>query len=468
MPGRNGALGGNSMIRQGWWRVAVLILLVAAAAAPARAEGVINADGAVQIALKNGSDAIRSRASIQDAQGNYWGAANGVLPSVSLIGSRTGNLTQNQPITLATIVGTQVVTGSGLLDVETYSRNAVVSGTWAILNPAALSGYSAAKNELKAAKLQDASTRQDVGLSVRRQYYEVVKAIKLAQVSDGALRLSRDNERRVRALFEVGSVSRSDLLKAQVQTAQSELDSITSHQAIVAQRITLANLIGIPEQTMGDVDTTLAYTPVDYDEATLVKEALENRPDFKAADLSLNAAHAGLASARYTRLPYLVLSGSVNFKPTFDQKSDADTMPGTTHDISRQHIESDRQWAGTVALHWDFNVGTDSRIASARANLMRAEDTKRALNRDLEGNIRSALFTYREAVAGSSVAQRSVESATETYKLIQQKYNVGSATILELIDAQVQLQRAYSDAVTALAVIRVAEAQLNRLRGRGE
>ncbi|HTO90474.1 MAG TPA: TolC family protein [Candidatus Sulfotelmatobacter sp.] len=461
------------MIHMSGWR-AVLVVLLTVAAGQARAEeaaapaGPMNADAAVKIALKHGSDAIRSKASIQDALGNYWGAANGVLPAVSLNAGRSGSLTQNQPITLATIVGTQVVTGTGLLDVESYQRNAVVSGSWAILNPSAIAGYSSAKNELKSAKLQDLSTRQDIGLSVRRQYYEVVKAIKLAQVSDGALRLSRDNERRVRALFEVGSVSRSDLLKAQVQTAQSELDSITNHQQIVAQRITLANLIGIPENSMGEVDTTLAYRPMDYDEATLIKEALANRPDLKAADASLKSAHAGLGAARYSRLPYLVLSGSVNVKPAFDQKSDADTMPGAPHDISRQHVESDRIWSGTIALRWDFNVGTDSRIASARANLMRAEDTRTALNRDLEGDIRSALFTYRQAVAGSDVAQRSIESATETYKLIQQKYNVGSSTILDLIDAQVQLERAYSDLVNALAVIRVAEAQLNRLAGRGE
>src|SRR5580765_8283306 len=100
------------MIRQGWWCGAALILL-AASAVPAWADGMaqvpMNADSAVRIALTYGSDAIRSRATIQDATGNYWGAANGVLPSISLIGSRSGNLTQNQPITLATIVGTQVV-----------------------------------------------------------------------------------------------------------------------------------------------------------------------------------------------------------------------------------------------------------------------------------------------------------------------------------------------------------------------
>ena len=64
------------------------------------------------------------------------------------------------------------------------------------------------------------------------------------------------------------------------------------------------------------------------------------------------------------------------------------------------------------------------------------------------------------------MAQGAIESAAENLKLTQQKYNVGSATILELIDAQVQLQRAQSDGVSALAAIRVAEAQIDRVRGR--
>ena len=65
------------------------------------------------------------------------------------------------------------------------------------------------------------------------------------------------------------------------------------------------------------------------------------------------------------------------------------------------------------------------------------------------------------------MARRAVESATENLNLTQQKYNVGSATILELIDAEVQLQRARSDAVSALAAMRVAEAFIERVRGSG-
>jgi outer membrane protein len=65
------------------------------------------------------------------------------------------------------------------------------------------------------------------------------------------------------------------------------------------------------------------------------------------------------------------------------------------------------------------------------------------------------------------VATSAIESATENLKLTQEKYNVGSATILDLIDAQVQLQRASSQGVTARAAIRVAEATLEHVRGGG-
>ena len=110
----------------------------------------------------------------------------------------------------------------------------------------------------------------------------------------------------------------------------------------------------------------------------------------------------------------------------------------------------------------------DARSAAARARLMRARDTRDALRRNLEGEVHQALLAYNEAVQRDQVARRALDSATESLKLTREKYNVGSATILELIDAQVQLQRAQSDGVSALAAIRVAEAQIDRARGRAE
>ena len=71
-------------------------------------------------------------------------------------------------------------------------------------------------------------------------------------------------------------------------------------------------------------------------------------------------------------------------------------------------------------------------------------------------------------VFGLLVSTAVAFAVTENLKLTQQKYNVGSTTILELIDSQVSLTRAAATRVQALAAIRMAEAQLNRVRGRIE
>ena len=110
----------------------------------------------------------------------------------------------------------------------------------------------------------------------------------------------------------------------------------------------------------------------------------------------------------------------------------------------------------------------ESRIASARARVLRAQDNRDVLVRNLEAEVHQALLAYVAALEKQAVANSAFESALENLKLTQQKYNVGSTTILDLNTAQVNLTRASADRVTALAAIRVAEAALSRVRGRAE
>ena len=132
--------------------------------------------------------------------------------------------------------------------------------------------------------------------------------------------------------------------------------------------------------------------------------------------------------------------------------------------------ESDHSVSGQIAVNLNIfdGLATEGRVASAKANVLRARETRDALNRNLESEVRQVLLSYQEAIDRESLARRTVESAGENLNLVQQKYNVGSATILDLVDSQVQYQQAQSDLVTALAAIRVAEASLDRVRGRVE
>lgn len=442
--------------------------LVAVVLVPALAQGadLLTAEGAVQIALSKNPQVVNSTASVLDAKSSVYSSVAGVAPRVSASLSRSGSWTRNNSGSEA--FGS-LVTPPSSQDFDAYSTTPGLSASWSVLDLSALKGLSAARQGFKAAKLSQTATRNDVALAVRRQFYVVVQAAHLARVNSEALKLSRDNERRVRALFEVGSVSKSDVLKAQVQTAQSQLDSLSSAHQITTQRIALASALGLEERAMAEVDTALTVTPTDFDEAAILAQAMKNRPDLLAASANLKAARSSRWAARLSRLPYVTTSGTATFNSKSTSKR-TELNPPPPNATSTATSKTDRGYRATIALNWDLfdGLATDAQNASAQARLVRAQETHDALQRNLAAEVQQALLSYREAVETVAVAQSAVESAAENLKLTQQKYNVGSATILDLIDAQVQLQRAENQDVSARAGVRIAEAGIRRVSGRND
>ena len=431
---------------------------------------VLTAEQAVKMALEQSTQAIGAEASVLDARGGMYGAYSGVLPRVSLGITRQGAWQEKS--VGSNVFGGVVIPGDRR-DFEQYSTTPSASYSWDLINLSALNQLSSARRGMTAAQQGRVATRAEVAYLTRRQFYEVVRSERLVQVATGSLRLARDDERRVRALFEVGSVSRNDLLRAQVRTSQSELDSLTSQQTVTNQRVLLAGFLGIKEADLGVVDTLLTTELREFDRAALLAETEKQQPDLLAAEAEFTSAQAGLRAAKWARLPYLTLSGGARYRPksdftqtTFDTNGVALPEPF----VDSGNSKSDLEYSAALSLNLDLFTGfaTEGRIASAQARYMRAQETRDATRRNLAAQIDQALLGYRRANEAARVARRAVESSTENLKLTQEKYNVGSATILDLIDAQVQLQLAQSDGVTAQTAIRVAEAQINRIRGRAE
>ena len=473
-------------------RTVVLLTLAGVAWGSSRvaAQSPLTADQAVKMALERNSQSVAAEAGVLSAKGGVYGAYSGVLPHLSAGISRSGSRVDKA--SGSSLFGS-FVTPSTTTDRLSYSTTPQLSASWSLLNLSAIAGLTSAQSGLKASRLSREATRADVALATRQQFYQVVQAVKLVGVSNQAVQLARDSERRVRVLFDVGSVSRNDVLQAQVQTAQSQLDSIAARQSLLVQRDLLAAQIGLEEARMGEVDTVLTFAPREFEEEALLREAGANRPDLKAAEAQLRSAHAELLSAQVSRLPYVAVQGSAAFDPftSFRQKSYGTSSvngpsyvhPGSTDSLVHQdkigsvldpvtsgRSSSHRQYSASISLNWDFfdGLATDSRIATARGTLLRSQNGYDVLRRNLAGEVHEAVLTYGQALGSESVAEAAVASATESMKLTQQKYNVGSATILDLITAEVALARAQSQLVNALAAIRVAEARIDRVRGHAE
>ena len=76
--------------------------------------------------------------------------------------------------------------------------------------------------------------------------------------------------------------------------------------------------------------------------------------------------------------------------------------------------------------------------------------------------IRKSILNYTEIIP---INQEVVLSAEEDLKLVQEKYSVGSATILEVLDAQVSLIRSNSSLINIIHDARVEEMNLKAILG---
>jgi outer membrane protein TolC len=91
----------------------------------------------------------------------------------------------------------------------------------------------------------------------------------------------------------------------------------------------------------------------------------------------------------------------------------------------------------------------------------RIEQKKIELESRIE-NLILTLNTYREMIA---INELNIESAREDLRLAQEMYRLNSATLLEVLDAQVTLTRAQSNLITTKYDAKIVEAQLALVMG---
>jgi len=106
-------------------------------------------------------------------------------------------------------------------------------------------------------------------------------------------------------------------------------------------------------------------------------------------------------------------------------------------------------------------------VSNARASVKYAQETLDQTERTVAFSVKQAYLGVDLAAETRNLADQIEVSAQEDFNLAQEKYNLGAATILDLLDAQVSLTRAQNDKVNAMFDYHVAVARLENAIGQG-
>ncbi len=310
--------------------------------------------------------------------------------------------------------------------------------------------FQAAKQGTAIGAAQAADSERTLLFNLRAAFVGILQAkavVKVAQDNleyyDHILKISRDR-------YQVGDIAQIDLDRLELQRLQYESDL---QNALVNLRTTKINLLALLDDRRPvdsfDVDGTFDFSEGLLSQDDYRKDALDNRPDLKAAVLTVEQATTNhkLAEA----------DGSVD--PTIGV--------WFTHNGSFNNPDALNTIGASVSIPlriFDRNQGEKLRT---KIDMDRSEKLRQGAETQVYADVDGAYATVASNIALlKPYKQKYLAQAVRVRDTVQFSYQHGGAALLDFLNAQNEYRAVQLSYVNLVGAYLTAAAQLNQAVGR--
>lgn len=408
------------------------------AAAPEAVAMDIDLKGAVTTAIQNNRDITIAELKLREAEADVSAVAAKKNPSVSYSWQRNQYPTQ----VVTTALGTQSSNHG-------YSQGINVS--WPIWTFGKVEGaIDAARYQKSIADLGVYKTEADTKLAAVQAYYQYLEAVKLAEVQAQSVTDYASHLNNVQQQFDAGIVAKLDVLSSNVSLANAKQKSIAADNTRDVAEANLNNIMRIPmNTTLNPLDKNFPEPEFDLTMEQAILMAQKYRWELVEADYGVKAAEASLRSAKAGYLPTVSVGGGYNWK-----------------EASVTAVDKD-DWAVQGGLSWSLWDGgaTQASVKKADAAVKTAQETLLQAREKIELEVRQDylnVLSYKEQIRA---AEASVAQAEEAYKIATVRYSSGVGINLDVLDAELALNTARTNYITALYNYNIGLATLEHAMG---
>ena len=251
-----------------------------------------------------------------------------------------------------------------------------------------------------------------------------------------------------RAQLQAGTGVGLDVTRARAQLAATRASLIASRTARDHAHLDLLRSLALPvgsDIALADSLTGVIGADSVADEATLVAQALHNRPDILAEEQRVRAAQQGLSAIKAERLPTLGLvadDGVIG-------KNGAKMLNTYT-------------WGLQVTLPIFDGFRREGRIEEQRSVVKEAEIRQRDLEQQAQADVRGALLDLAGAREQLDAVRERLRFAEQEVSQARDRFNAGVAGNADVVNASLALTASrtlVNDAETAYQLARVSLAR---------
>jgi outer membrane protein TolC len=298
----------------------------------------------------------------------------------------------------------------------------------------------------------------DTLLAVRLAYDDILVAAQQIQVNEASVesltRELQDTQRR----FQAGNVAQFDVLRAQVELGNERPRLIQARNDFRLSKDNLLHLLGVtlPHAMVEDIPLTLSDAltalPYEIDLPSALGRALEKRPELAAYRKAEALRRENLIQARAGFKPTASVYGGYQWQSLPYENNIGADLSG---------------WITGAQLTWNIFDGqlTRGKIAEAQAQHERARLDVTESERQIDLDARTAYSNFIEAKEVLESQKLVREEAEESLHLAEARQAAGSATQLDVLEAQTALTQARTTQVQALHDYAAARIRLQRALG---
>lgn len=300
--------------------------------------------------------------------------------------------------------------------------------------------------ELEAATGNLSRAGQAVVFEALQRYIQVVTSRELIEVEQENLEAQRLQLTRIEDFCKAGRRPVTDLYQQKAEISRSEYQLLNSRRDHQVNKFLLLQTLGLEAETrfrVADPEIDLMLSDIEnFKVDEVLSEALQKRPDVTAQHRQIEAARKGIKAAQSGYWPSLSLVADL-------ETNYSSTTSG--FDFSSQFFNNSLNAAIGLSLTIPvFDKGTTkNNVAAARVRLKNQQLELKKLKDQVNVEVQQAVENRRTAVKQVKAAESQLDYAAAALESVEARYNVHSATMVELTQARARYLEAAYDRIIA-------------------
>jgi len=400
--------------------------------------GKLTLEQSVEIALENNLNLKRSEMNMIGSEATLLESKGQMLPSFSMGASsgfrwgRSINPVSNDFETRR--IGNVNISGNSSLPI--YSGGRVRNS------------IQQSKLNVEVNRLNVETSKNDITLNTINLFINIAFSMEQLNIAKSQLKTSMDQLERTKSLVKAGALPKADQLDLEAQKATNDLEVINAGNNLRIAKLNLSQALQLPfNDLFGIIVPEVGVDGLEIGSVGVgeVYGIAEGRlPQIKAAELAVKSAEYGVRIAKGGYAPSLSLSANV-FSNYVDQSI------FMTQDPLLQQFENNLSQSANIGLNIPVfsNFRNKASVQRARVQKRLSEiqemEAKNLLRQDIESAYTSA-YAAEQSYRSSLVR---VEALGESFRMAQQRFEVGAINAVDFQVAQNNLFNAEADLVTA-------------------